>query len=709
MSGRFWLDWAIVAISLFDAMLVLWLGLTVLLTADRRHSGVWLMAGGLFSGASFLISHSAIMGQPLGSSLAELNTWWRVGWIPVIMSPFAWYVAVLWYSGFWSGQANPLVRRHRFLLSLIALWLAGLLGWMLADNPIPAYDQLAPLNSTEPFAAPPLPRLFVFFPLWMVACILLSIDALARPAPATDPNTTRARQHARPWLLMVAGAFLVVSVVVTYVIGSVIVATAEGRLAMMHLETVATYDLAILLLITVAPLALGRAIISYEVFTGRILPRRSLLGQWRNAIVLSGSYAGIAAWSIAANLRPIDSLLLAMVPVALFYALYGWRSLREHEQFVARLRPFLHSQGRSSNAPNASSSANDLLAALCRHMLDTKAAQLIPVGSVAPLAGPPLRYPLASAAPPVRPPADLAYGMTPLDPRQFAPYCWALPVRSERGVIGVLLIGEKQDGGLYSQEEMDIAQATAERILQLLASEQMVRHLMDLQRRRTSEQRVMDLRTRRTLHDEILPALHLAILELGGAERQPAIQRALETLADTHRQIAVLLTDVQPASARGLDPCELIGSLQTLLTTEFTHQFEEVRWRGAAALEGSGSGTIYVDAVTGEVVLGAAREVIRNAALHGRGGSPNTPLRLEIGLCAQETELLISIHDNGVGMDATAPLHSGGSGSGLALHSTLLAMVGGYLTVESLANQGTLARIVVARNGKGDVEAAEAL
>jgi hypothetical protein len=36
-------------------------------------------------------------------------------------------------------------------------------------------------------------------------------------------------------------------------------------------------------------------------------------------------------------------------------------------------------------------------------------------------------------------------------------------------------------------------------------------------------------------------------------------------------------------------------------------------------------------------------------------------------------------------------------------------MVGGYLTVESLANQGTLARIVVARNGKGDVEAAEAL
>ncbi len=702
MSGRFWLDWAIVTISLFNAMLVLWLGLTVLLTGDRRHRGVWLMSGGLFTGAAFFISHSAIVGQPLRMNLAWLNVWWRVGWIPVIVAPFAWYVAVLWYSGFGSGHANTLARRHRGWLWLMALWLTGLLGWMLAANPIPAYDQLVPLDSTAPFTAPPLRSLFAFFPLWMVACILLSIDALARPAPADDSNTGRARQHARPWLLATAGAFLVVGLVVAYVIGSVILATRAGRSAMILVATVATYDLALLLLMTVASLALGQAIISYEIFTGRVLPRRSLLRHWRNAVFLAGGYAAIAGWSIAAHLRPIDSLLLAMVPMALFYALYSWRSLREQEQLVARLRPFLHSPGRPSNTPAASSSANELLAALCRHMLDTRQAQLIPVGSVAPLAGPPLRYPLASAAPPLRPPPDLEQGMTPLDPQQFAPYCWALPVRSERGLIGVLLIGEKQDGGLYSQEEMDIAQATAERILQLLASEQMVRHLMQLQRSRTAEQRVMDLRTRRILHDEILPTLHLAILELGGADRQqPAIQGALDTLADAHRQIAALLTDVQPAPARGPGPCDLIGGLQTLLHTEFTRQFEEVRWYGHAALEGSGAGTVYVDAVTGEVVLGAAREVIRNAALHGRGGRPDTPLRLEIGLCVQETELLLSIRDNGVGMDATtAAVRSGGSGSGLALHSTLLAMVGGYLTVESLAKEGTLARIVVASNGQ---------
>ena len=96
------------------------------------------------------------------------------------------------------------------------------------------------------------------------------------------------------------------------------------------------------------------------------------------------------------------------------------------------------------------------------------------------------------------------------------------------GLIGALLIGEKQDGGLYSQEEMETAQATGERIVHLLAGEQMMRRLMELQRKRTAEQRVMDLRTRRTLHDEILPALHLAVLQLSAADaNSPPSKRRL--------------------------------------------------------------------------------------------------------------------------------------------------------------------------------------
>ena len=47
MTGILWLDWAILAMSLFNTVLQLWLGLTVLLNAERRSWGIWLASGGL--------------------------------------------------------------------------------------------------------------------------------------------------------------------------------------------------------------------------------------------------------------------------------------------------------------------------------------------------------------------------------------------------------------------------------------------------------------------------------------------------------------------------------------------------------------------------------------------------------------------------------------------------------------------------------------
>ena len=299
--------------------------------------------------------------------------------------------------------------------------------------------------------------------------------------------------------------------------------------------------------------------------------------------------------------------------------------------------------------------------------------------------------------------------MTPLDSQVYAPYCWAISLWDARERIGALLIGEKTDGGLYSQEEMETAQAAGERVVQLLAGEQMLLRLMELQRKRTVEQRIMDQRTRRALHDEVLPALHLAVLQLSSADRQqPPVQGALETLADVHRQIAELLASTQPAPARAANPCELTGALRGLVEGEFAHSFELVVWEGVPGCDPGNSavpetqGGLFVDQVVGEVVLGAAREAIRNAAAHGRGDKAERPLHLQIVLeeqCEQEPELALTIADNGVGIDAESS--SGvqsrsdtGSGNGLALHSTLLAMVGGYLTVTSPHMGGTVVRIV---------------
>ncbi len=405
----------------------------------------------------------------------------------------------------------------------------------------------------------------------------------------------------------------------------------------------------------------------------------------------------VVGWSIVLHLRPIYSLLLATLLLTLFYALYSWRSFWEREQFVARLRPFVQSQGITPNSLHTSSSASELLAALCREVLGTAQAQLIALGSVAPLVGSALIYPPHADAPLLHPPRDLDAGMTALDTAAFAPYHWAISLWGERGRIGALLIGEKVDGGLYSQEEMETAQAGGERIVHLLANEQMVLRLMELQRKRTAEQRVMDLRTRRTLHDEILPALHLSVLQLGGADRQqPAIQETLRTLAEAHQQIADLLTNAQPTPTRPPEDWELVTALRGLVDAEFTHNFEEIHWQDVE----SGQERILVDNIVGEVVLGAAREVIRNAASHGRSGKVDRPLCLEIGLCVTDGEggeIVLTIQDNGVGLDAsTSKTLKGGSGNGLALHSTLLAMVGGYLIIESPPQGGTLVRVAVA-------------
>jgi anti-sigma regulatory factor (Ser/Thr protein kinase) len=356
--------------------------------------------------------------------------------------------------------------------------------------------------------------------------------------------------------------------------------------------------------------------------------------------------------------------------------------------------------------------ASNLLAALCQDVLGTAHAQLVPLGRMAPLVTTPLCYPPQSALLPLTStpslPRDLEAGMTRLT-AAFAPYGWAISLWDERGRMGVLLVGEKLDDGLYSQEEMETAQAAGERIVQLLAGEQMVRRLMELQRKRTVEQRVMDLRTRRTLHDEILPALHLAVLQLGRADRQEAtVAEALGTLTEAHAAIAALLTASQPAPTRAADPCELVSALRTLVAHEFAHSFEEVCWQGWLAHERP----LFVDDLVGEVVVGAAREAIRNAATHGRGGHAHRPLRLEIGLCVTEEravgesegeagEITLTIQDNGVGLGAAQRSRVGNKregGNGLSLHSTLLAMVGGYLAVESSTNGGTVVRIGVGRS-----------
>ena len=49
MTDDVLLDWVVRALSYFNTIALVWLGLTVLLTTERRRWGAWLAGGGLLA------------------------------------------------------------------------------------------------------------------------------------------------------------------------------------------------------------------------------------------------------------------------------------------------------------------------------------------------------------------------------------------------------------------------------------------------------------------------------------------------------------------------------------------------------------------------------------------------------------------------------------------------------------------------------------
>jgi signal transduction histidine kinase len=175
---------------------------------------------------------------------------------------------------------------------------------------------------------------------------------------------------------------------------------------------------------------------------------------------------------------------------------------------------------------------------------------------------------------------------------------------------------------------------------------------------------------------------------LSASNPSEATSEALTLLADVHRQIADLLRDLPAATAPELSRLGLAAALQGVVEDELRPAFDEVSWQAAPqALQAASE----LQPMQAEVVYYAAREVVRNAARHARPAESSLPLRLEARLNWNEG-LEILIQDNGVGLDS-ASVTQAGSGQGLALHSTLLAVIGGSLSVESEPGAFTRVRI----------------
>lgn len=699
LSNNLPLNWVALSLSVFNAILLFWLGLTVLLNSERRSWGIWTAGSGLILGAALFNTHTIILVRGFGYAQWRPTWWWLMGFLPTVLLPYAWYAIMLWYAGYWNTADSPLRHRQRpwfILLSItMAILTAVVLTGAILTTPTEArrflytlFPQLIPILNMR-LATLLLLGLGSGYCAYTITCIIMAIHAIYRPGPTARMMGDVARQRARPWLFSASVTLLVVGTLLATTFGWFWYSAQQGGLTRNHFLTVIGHmDVVLLGLISAAIVCTGQAAVAYEVFTGQVLPRRGLRQQWYLTLASGLGFSLLISGTTLFNLPSLSNMLLMSMLVTGFAATVSWRSFQTRQETINSLRPFVTSQHLYEQllTPQSNPELNlqHSLAALCRNMLGTNVAHLIPIGRVAPLSTTPLSYPSHLPLPAITDllplfPTPTAVSQ-PLHLTTDHGLMWAIPLWHERGLIGLFLLGPKQNQSPYTQEEIEIARASGERLLDIQATTEMARLLVSLQRQQMVQSQLLDQNTRRVIHDDVLPQLHTAMLAISG-DADNSQTEVIASLTAAHQRLANLLREMPHATHPILTRLGVLAALKELMAQEMASAFDAIQWQiDPSAVEQAP----HLPPFAAEILFYAAREAIRNAAKHGR--TPQHPLHLKIQ-ATYTTGLELVIEDNGRGL--STPSAAPSTGQGLALHSTMLAIIGGQLTAASLPHQYT--------------------
>jgi two-component sensor histidine kinase len=679
------------AVSLFDTVLLLWLGLTVLLTGDRRKEATIAGGVGLLLGSLFFMGHTLLIAHTVDLFGGGINIVWRVMWFVLIVAPYFWGLSIFYYSG------DPATGRWVLRILTAAMFFMFLAMFLIF--PLPTFLEFVLAPTLAPVIA------WVYVP-YLVLCFVLPLIALRRP------RTTRALRRdpfrrARPWLI--AAAMMLTAAVIAFAYTAYAIVPRIIPVYEFHIDALRELYFAdglVAGLIGLAIIFLGRAVLSNSVLTERPQTSSGLFARWRTVVTVAIIGSLFVALLYNLNIQPIYSVLLTVILAVIAYALFNWRQYVEHEEFMRRLNPFvtslhLHERLLTSDSDNEQES-RELFTALCRDALRAAHACLLFEGS---LGGPHEQQRIDYQWPPdhnalLHKPLTHAIDWSRLDVDH-----WAYPLSDSRGAIGRLILGPKLDGNEYNVQELQVASACAERILDALAGEQLARVAVSLLRQRIAQVQVMSAQHKRILHDEVLPQIHLALLkveslrsagrvvDLPEQDTAPQVRdnillydkldEATIALTQAHRRVSVLVREMSNAVPTRLESEGLAAALQSALDHDFRDNFDRVEWHAdPAAVERARQLPLFAS----EVIFFAAQEAIRNAAKHGRGGDAQRQLHLDVSL-QNGTGLTLIIGDDGVGRPGE-PLESE-SGSGLRFHSAMLAVIGGTLSVEDRSGGGT--------------------
>lgn len=477
-------------------------------------------------------------------------------------------------------------------------------------------------------------------------------------------------------------------------------------------------------------LLIGYSIVRHGILIERSLSRRGFLAQWRGIVIVSTGVSIFIALLVAFTHSNPGGLLLITALATGAYALFTWSSYTAHDRYIALLGPFVRSTSLrhwlNTDLQKTEQDLESLFYHLCHNVLAVQCAYLHV------LAGPirrnfSYRWP-SQAAPDIPIPAlknrrkqerDAAAwimnGVSETPSRiqilvnGVPMICWVLPIHDERGLVATLYLGPREDGGAFTDEDMNLAHACGQRILDTLGDHEAMQAVAGLLRRRIIDVKLLGAQQRRVLHDEILPQMHLALLRLetlrslpatkeksqpDEPERTQAVDETIASITDAHRRLAAMMRATAPSAPYRLESDGMIYAIRTMLDQDFQHSFDEVEWCV------SDETAAYIDEVTppaiAELIFAAVQEALRNAARHARGSDEHRRLRLvfKASWNKSDNSLEVIVADNGVGI-ASASSSTTGTGGGLLTHSALLAIAGGSLTIKSSPGEGVTVRILL--------------
>ncbi|MBC7265267.1 MAG: sensor histidine kinase [Chloroflexi bacterium] len=260
-------------------------------------------------------------------------------------------------------------------------------------------------------------------------------------------------------------------------------------------------------------------------------------------------------------------------------------------------------------------------------------------------------------------------------------------------LLGILTLGEKRSGDLYTQEDLELLTTLAHSATLALENARLHEERIAILRQQlvqvTAAQEEERRRIARELHDGVGPTLASMNVRLRTArkllQQDPELaaeeMEELAELAQTNIQdIRRLIYDLRPAA---LDELGLVPALREHLarcqqehglTIEFTADEGE---RLPAAVE--------------TALFRIAQEALANVVKHAQAH------RVEVTLVRDEGAVTLRVADDGLGFDPLAP--RAGTHLGLWSMRERVEQLGGRFEVESTAGRGTTVRVIIPYSG----------